>query len=86
MKFQNLIRARNNDKKKSIRNVYNNIYGREFQGFGIFKYQYSIFFNIVFMEENFKDLEYLNIKKDTIIILIYSLEEIIEINEITNKI
>lgn len=25
MKFQNLIRARNNDKKKSIRNVYNNI-------------------------------------------------------------
>lgn len=42
------------------------------------------------MEENFKDLEYLNIKKDTIIILIlytiYSLEEIIEINEITNKI
>lgn len=29
MKFQNLIWARNND-KKNIRNVYNNIYGREF--------------------------------------------------------
>lgn len=48
MKFQNLIRARNNDKKKSIRNVYN---------------------NIVFMEENFKDLEYLNISTVSFLIL-----------------
>lgn len=48
MKFQNLIRARNNDKKKSIRNVYN---------------------NIVFMEGNFKDLEYLNISTVSFLIL-----------------
>lgn len=48
MKFQNLIRARNNDKKKSIRNVYN---------------------NIVFMEGNFKDLEYLNISIVSFLIL-----------------